>query len=62
MKGIFDAYALWPFDKDLIVWLKMLIRTRNFRVIKVRITDQLFGRLSFENKFSYEKNFPSFKF
>ena len=32
MKGIFDAYVLWPFDKKLISWLVTHIRTRNFTV------------------------------
>ena len=34
MKGIFDAYVLWPFDKNLISQLVMGIRTREFTVIK----------------------------
>ena len=30
MKGIFDPYVLWPFDKKLISLLVMRIRTRNY--------------------------------
>ena len=26
MKGIFDAYLLWPFDKKLIFWLVTRIK------------------------------------
>ena len=29
MKGIFDPYVLWPFDKKLIFWLVILVRTRD---------------------------------
>ena len=32
MKGIFDAYVLWPFDKKLISWLVSQIRTGDFTV------------------------------
>ena len=32
MKGIFDPYVLWPFDKELIFLLVMLVSTREFTV------------------------------
>ena len=34
MKGIFDPYVLWTFDKKLISWLVMRVRTCNFSVSK----------------------------
>ena len=32
MKGIFDAYVLWPFDKKLIFELVMRVNTHDFTV------------------------------
>ena len=32
MKGIFDPYVLWPFDKKLISKLVMSVKTRNYTV------------------------------
>ena len=34
MKGIFDAYVLWPFGKKLIFELVMRVNTRDFTVDK----------------------------
>ena len=34
MKGIFDAYVLWPFDKKFIFELVMYIDTRDYTVCK----------------------------
>ena len=32
MKGIFDPYVLWPFDKKVIFKLIMRVRTRDYTV------------------------------
>ena len=32
MKGIFDPYVLWPFDKKLIFSLVTRFRTRDYKV------------------------------
>ena len=34
MKGIFDAYLLWPFGKKFIFELVMRVRTRDFTVVE----------------------------
>ena len=33
VKGIFDPYVLWPFDKNMISSSVMLVRIRNYMVI-----------------------------
>ena len=33
MKGIFDPYLLWCFDKKLISELKMRVRTHDYMVV-----------------------------
>ena len=33
MKGIFDPYVLWPFDKKLILQLVTRIRIRDYTVL-----------------------------
>ena len=35
MKGIFDAYVLWPFDKKLFLELVMRVNTRDFTVSEI---------------------------
>ena len=37
MKGIFDPYVQWPFDKKLISWLVNRARTQDYTVCKVEI-------------------------
>ena len=37
MKGIFDPYVLWPFDKKLIFLLVTSVRTRNYTVYKISL-------------------------
>ena len=35
MKGIFDAYVLWPFDKNVIFELVTRINTRDYTVLVI---------------------------
>ena len=37
MKGIFDAYLLWPFDKKMFFELVTRVNTRNFTVLGKKI-------------------------
>ena len=37
MKGIFNPYVLWPFDRKLIFKLVTYVRTRNYTVLKVTL-------------------------
>ena len=41
MKGIFDPYVLWPFDKKFIFELVMSVNTRDFTVYASNSTDFL---------------------
>ena len=50
MKGIFDPYVLWPFDKKLIFHLVTRVRTRNYTVEqKRRILARIFHLSIFDS-------------
>ena len=64
MKGIFDPYVLWPFDKKLIFWLLRRAKTRDYKVILYQLFFKIHEKFEFGIMINllYETNFYNLNF